>query len=201
MHEDINNRYEQSYVEDTNVLVTDIENTYFNLKAQQTDLVLLDKNVLVRKYVFENNNSIDLDVSFVVNSRILSGNLENFGSRIIDNGIIQYNHNYSFSFFSNYELSGHRLNDVQNIVDSFGFFDKDYIGMSNEVAAVYKLGVLKPKEQKEIVVYIYLNSTSDVQDDIVQLSRMDVNSKINEVCKYWKNYVELHKKIKFKNYI
>ena len=41
LHEDINNQYNQYYTEDTNILHTEITNTYFNLKIKQTDFVLL----------------------------------------------------------------------------------------------------------------------------------------------------------------
>ena len=37
LHEDINNRYCQYYTENTNILNTEIENTYFKLKVRQTD--------------------------------------------------------------------------------------------------------------------------------------------------------------------
>lgn len=33
--------YQQYYTEDTNILNTEIKNTYFNLKITQTDFVLL----------------------------------------------------------------------------------------------------------------------------------------------------------------
>ena len=39
LHEDINNRYNQYYTENTNILNTEIENTYFNLQIKQTDFV------------------------------------------------------------------------------------------------------------------------------------------------------------------
>ena len=54
LHQDINNMYQQYYTEDTNILNTEIKNTYFNLKITQTDFVLLKNSVLVKKYTFEN---------------------------------------------------------------------------------------------------------------------------------------------------
>ena len=56
LHEDINNQYNQYYTEDTNILNTEIINTYFNLKIKQTDFVLLKNSVLIKKYEFENKN-------------------------------------------------------------------------------------------------------------------------------------------------
>lgn len=39
LHEDINNKYNQYYTENTNILNTEIENTYFNLNIKQTDFI------------------------------------------------------------------------------------------------------------------------------------------------------------------
>ena len=44
---DINNVYSQNYVEQTNILNTEIINTYFNLKIVQTDFVPMNGNILV----------------------------------------------------------------------------------------------------------------------------------------------------------
>ena len=44
LHEDINNRYCQYYTENTNILNTEIENTYFKLKVRQNDFVLTKEN-------------------------------------------------------------------------------------------------------------------------------------------------------------
>lgn len=38
LHNDINNQYKQYYTEDTNILNTEITNTYFNLKVLQKRL-------------------------------------------------------------------------------------------------------------------------------------------------------------------
>ena len=60
LHEDQNNRYNQYYTEDTNILNTEIENTYFNLQIKQIDFVSMKNSVLIKRYIFKNNNTIDL---------------------------------------------------------------------------------------------------------------------------------------------
>ena len=52
LHEDINNNYLQYYDTDTNILNTEITNTYFNLKILQTDFVTIKEGILVKKYTF-----------------------------------------------------------------------------------------------------------------------------------------------------
>ena len=199
LHQDINNKYNQKYIENTNILCTNIKNAYFNFNIVQTDCVSIDKNVLVKKYVIENNNKIDLDFKFIINSKILSGSLENFGSRITNNGIIQYNHNYSLSIFSNDEIYGHKLNDVQSTINSAIIEDKDYIGMSNEIAISYNIGIIPKNEKKEICIFIHLYENENIEESINQYPNLNADTEIEKAKKYWNNYVIKHKKINLKN--
>ena len=65
LHDDINNQYHQYYTEDTNILNTEIENTYFQVSIKQTDFMSVKDEVLVKKYIFENKNTIDLNINFL----------------------------------------------------------------------------------------------------------------------------------------
>lgn len=53
LHDDINNTYMQRYVDNTNVLQTEIFNTYFNLRVLQTDFVPVSKNMIIRNYLIK----------------------------------------------------------------------------------------------------------------------------------------------------
>ena len=72
LHDDINNIYKQYYDTDTNILSTEITNTYFNLKILQTDYCLIKENVLAKKYIFINEGKIDLNTQFYIHSESLS---------------------------------------------------------------------------------------------------------------------------------
>ena len=69
LHDDINNQYEQYYTDDTNIINTKIKNTYFNLSVLQTDFVSLTQNVMIKKLVFTNENTIDLNINFLIYSK------------------------------------------------------------------------------------------------------------------------------------
>ena len=45
LHQDINNVYKQYYTEGTNILNTEIVNTYFNLKIIQTDFASIKEGI------------------------------------------------------------------------------------------------------------------------------------------------------------
>lgn len=200
LHQDINNKYEQNYINNTNVLVTNIENSYFNLEIEQTDCAIWNKSILLRKYKLRNKNKIELDIDFIINSKILATNLDNFGSKIFDKGVVQYNHNCSFSIISNLNLKSHKLNNVQEVISSGVFTDKDYIGMSNEIALSYNIGTLKPDEEKEIDLFLYLSNKTNVDLDIEKINKLDAKAEEKETIKYWNDYVNNHNNIKLNNF-
>ena len=49
LHNDINNSYEQEYLENTNILKTKILNNYFNLQITQIDFVPIANDVLIKQ--------------------------------------------------------------------------------------------------------------------------------------------------------
>lgn len=202
LHEDPNNLYNQKYIKNTNILVTEIENSYFKLKVEQTDCALINRDIVIRKYVFKNENDIDLNINFIVNSKILAGSLENYGSRIFENGIVQYNHNYAFNIFSRNHLLGHRLNDVPEHINSGILKDKDYIGMSNEVGISFDIGVLKPGSSTEFYLYVWaVENCRELESKVYDALKFDDEDEIAETTKYWQEYVENHNSIKIKNVV
>lgn len=204
LHDDINNTYNQYYSTDTNVLNTEIENTYFKLNMKQEDFVPMKKDVLIRRYTFINYNKIDLDVKFLINSKLFS-NLNNMvGVRICDNAMIQYSHDFAMTTFSNMPIYSYQLNNVEANISSGVINDKDYIAMSNQSAIAYDLGILKPGETKEFNIYIYTNKNYkvDVLDDLIKeidkIKAYDTLKLITDTKNYWRRYVKKHETIKVK---
>lgn len=197
LHEDQNNKYHQYYTENTNVLNTEIENTYFNLKIKQTDFVSLKNSILIKRYIFENNNTIDLNVNFLVHSKLLSDYNNMVGARMSDNTLIQYSHNNSICMFSKDDILSHQLNDTDSDIESGVIQDKDYIGMSSDSGISYDLGVIKPGEKKELDLFLYVInnvklSEEDLLKEISNIRKMDVAKEQNSVEKFWKKYVKEH---------
>ena len=97
LHDDINNIYKQYYDTDTNILNTEITNTYFNLKILQTDYCLIKENVLAKKYIFINEGKIDLNTQFYIHSELLSDSNNFVATKIVDGGMLQYAHDFAVS--------------------------------------------------------------------------------------------------------
>lgn len=201
LHEDMNNRYRQYYTEDTNILNTEIENTYFKLKIKQTDFIPMKENVLIKRYIFVNENSIDLNIDFLVHSKLLSNSNDMISAKKIERGMIQYNHEYSFSTFASQKTKGHRINDTNQYIYEAQLEDKDYIGMSSDSGISYQLGNLKPGDQVTIDIYLMITenekySTLDkLEEEITRVAKLEVVKEYNATKKYWKKYVEDHNKL------
>ena len=203
LHDDINNVYKQYYDVNTNILNTEITNTYFNLKILQTDFVPLKENVLIRKYTIINENHLDLDVKFFVHSELLSDRNNHVGCRVTDYGMIQYAHDFMVSTISQErKICNHQINGSKNTIKSTNIYDKDYIGMSNDSAISYEIGNIKPNEKKNFELCVVLqeqpNNMVDFEKEIERIRRIDINSEYAKTKSYWRKYVKSHDGLEFK---
>ena len=203
LHDDINNVYKQYYDVNTNILNTEITNTYFNLKILQTDFVPLKENVLIRKYTIINENHLDLDVKFFVHSELLSDRNNHVGCRVTDYGMIQYAHDFMVSTISQErKICNHQINGSKNTIKSTNIYDKDYIGMSNDSAISYEIGNIKPNEKKNFELCVVLqeqpNNMVDFEKEIERIRRIDINSEYAKTKSYWRKDVKSHDGLEFK---
>lgn len=196
LHDDINNVYTQYYETDTNILNTEIKNTYFNLKMIQTDYVMIKENVLVKKFVFLNEGKIDLDTSFYIHSELLSDYNNHVSCKIIDGGMLQYAHDFSFATFAKgHEISKHQINGSKETIKRGEIYDKDYIGMSKDTSICYDLGIIRPQERKVLEICILIGENkniSDMEKEIERVKKIDLNKEYNDTKSYWKKYVKTH---------
>lgn len=202
LHDDINNIYKQYYDTDTNILNTEITNTYFNMKILQTDYMLLKENVLAKKYIFINEGTIDLNTEFYIHSELLS-DINNFVSaKIIDNGMLQYAHDFAVSTFSKgNKIIKHQINGSKNTIKRAEIYDKDYIGMSKDSSIAYEIGKIKPGEKKEIQICIFIDENkniSDIEEEVDRIKRIDYEKEYQNTKAYWRKYVKSHNGLKIK---
>lgn len=202
LHEDVNNVYKQYYDTDTNILNTEITNTYFNLKIIQTDYIMIKENVLVKKYIFLNDGKIDLDTSFYIHSELLSDYNNQVGCMMMDTGMMQYAHDFSFSTFAkSYKVSKHQINGSRDTIKRGEIYDKDYIGMSKDTSICYDLGVIKPQEKKtlEICVLIGENKNiSEMEEEVERIKKIDLNKEYANTKAYWRKYIKTHNGLNLK---
>ena len=202
LHDDINNTYNQYYTENTNILNTEILNTYFELKILQTDFVCENKNVLIKKYKMKNENNIDLEISFLIHSGLLTTDNNQVSGYYRNNTLIQYMHDYTVTICSDKKINNSQINNNKsNIADGI-IGDKDYIGMSNDSSISYNLGVLKPKEEIEFCIYITINHGAEIKSietKIEEIKNIDYKKELDKTKKYWEKYVKEHDTIKLIN--
>ncbi len=201
LHDDINNEYSQNYIEGTNILETHIYNKYFKVKISQTDFVPIDDNFLVRDYIIRNDNIIDLQINFLLHSKIFT-NCNNDTSGFYNfNSLIQYNHDFSICTFSNHEILSRQINGVLQNFNTGIIGGKDYIGMSPNSALSYDLKRLLPGEEKRITLFIYINDNekidviNGIESKIEEIRKLDVDKIKDDTRKYWITYLNNHNKL------
>ena len=202
LHDDINNRYKQYYDTDTNILNTEVTNTYFNLKILQTDYMLLKENVLVKRYEFINEGKIDLDTKFYIHSELLSDKNNHVSCKVIDNGMIQYAHDFAVSTFAKgTKISGHQINGSYDTIKTGEIHDKDYIGMSKDSSICYDMGIIKPQEKKVLEICILIDENrniSSMEDEIDRITKIDLNKEYTLAKAYWRKYLKAHNGLNLK---
>ena len=204
LHNDINNTFKQFYIEGTNVLTTEIVNTYFNLKITQIDFAMVKENVLVRRYHFVNNNTIDLNLKFLTYSKLFT-NINNDACGFVKNdALLQYTHDYTVCTFAKEKISSYQINNAAETFMSGVASGKDYIGMSPDSSIEYDLGVLKPGEEKIFNLYIHVSDNSeknllnDLDQEIERYRKIDLKKELDDTKKYWRKYLKDHSSIELK---
>lgn len=206
LHDDINNHYEQRYIEKTNILETKVENTYFNLEINQKDFVMIKKDVLVKEYILKNNNLINLNVNFLIHSEMASNFENQTSARLLNDALLQYNYDYTFAIFSDKSIYSKQIHNSKDTIKSGSIYGKDYIGMSNDSSISYNIGELKPGEEKSICIYIYTKenkedgSFEEIINDIDKIKKLNVQKELESVKKYWQKFVDNHYRLKGQNY-
>ncbi len=196
---DVNNIYKQKYIDNTNILTTEIKNTYFNLKVIQTDFVSVSDNILIKRYVFINENAINLFVKFFIHSKLHSAENNIVGSKIIENGITQYAHDFAFNICSNkMKKSNYQLNDTGSNIQEGYINDKDYIGMSADSSVCYDLGEIKPGEKKSLDILINITNNNEKEIDLAirNFKKIDVIKEQAKAVAYWEKYLKKHDTLK-----
>ena len=203
IHDDINNSYIQYYDTDTNILNTEITNTYFNLKILQTDFATIKEDILVKKYTFINENNIELDVKFLIHAELLSDQNNFVSGMKIDTGMVQYAHDFSVATFSkSHKLLSAQINESSHTIHAGVIGGKDYIGMSRDSSVSYDIGTIKPGEKKELEICIYIDENKKtmqlVEDEIERIRKIDLNKEYSNVKSYWRKYVKEHNGLNLK---
>lgn len=201
LYNDINNTYLQRYVENTNILQTEIFNTYFKLRILQTDFAPLNENILVRNYLIKNENNYDLDIRMLIDSNILSNVNNDIAGLVRNNTLIQYSHDYTVCLFSKQDLQSYQVNNIQDSIWTGNIWGKDYVGLSNNSGISYEIGVLRPNEEKRFTLYMMVNETNyeTLDSDIDRVKKLDSNELYSKTAEYWRKYVIFHDKLKVLN--
>ena len=195
LHNDINNVYDQRYIEDTNILQTEILNTYFNLQVIQTDFVPINENILIKNYKVINQSNRDLHVNFLAYSKVLSNINNDTCGFFKDECLIQYNHDHALCIFAKENALSYQINNSENTIMSGSIGGKDYIGMSRDSAISYDLQTIKPGDEVNFNLLLYVNDNeekcllNELDNEINRFRKLDIVKMYEDTKKYWRKYL------------
>ena len=124
VNDDFTSVYNQYYVENTNIVKTEITNSKYNLKIIQTDFCMLNEAVVVRRYEFENLSNQNLNIRAIVHADAIANENVDTSGYFKNNSLIQYNHTAAASFFSNYPIEKYKVNNMNKDL-SWNFENKE----------------------------------------------------------------------------
>ena len=160
--------------------------------------------MLVRRYHFVNNNTIDLNLKFLTYSKLFT-NINNDACGFVKNdALLQYTHDYTVCTFAKEKISSYQINNAAETIMSGVASGKDYIGMSPDSSIEYDLGVLKPGEEKIFNLYIHVSDNSeknllnDLDQEIERYRKIDLKKELDDTKKYWRKYLKDHSSIELK---
>jgi len=173
--DDINNVYSQSYLEQTNILNTEIVNTYFNLKVLQTDCVSSKENILIKRYKFTNNHNIKLNIDLLLHSKLLSNTNNNVSGIYQNQTLMQYMHDYTLAIVSKKEPLSYQINNTEDNISEGFIGGKDYVGMSVDSSISYNVGEIEPGQEATIDIILTVHENrkkiEDLEDEHIRLKR------------------------------
>ena len=77
---------------------------------------------------------------------------------------------------------------------------KDYIGMSENSAISYDIGIIKPNEKKTIDIYQLVqkqpDQMSELEKEIERIKKIDLQSEYLKTKNYWRKYLKAHDGLK-----
>jgi len=197
----------QEYEKDTNILITGYSGP---LKIRRTDFVLTDRDILVRKYEFENpadsfspENNRSIELAFVSFTSFIS-TIHDLSSVMFDfdtDSLVHYRHGYYFAIASNREVTAFQLgNNSYESARTLDLKSNDQIGMMYDGAMSWDLGRLEPGETKSIVLYFCPGRTlKEAKDNARSVKNLPYSEIYRQTRDYWSNVLKNARIIHTKN--
>lgn len=185
---------EQSYEDNSNILLTSFENSDFGLRIYQRDFVLEDRDILVRKYTIENIANRNLDIKAYIHTDFITDPM-NVRSGMMDfenSTAVIYNKLSAVAIGSKNKICKFQFgNDAKNAVKYDCLYGKDSISMTSDMGLKWEVGVCETGKTIEFCLYFCFSSTvKDCINLINDVKNEDVDLLITNTKKYWKSFFE-----------
>lgn len=184
----------QEYLEDTNILETNVHFFKLPLEVTQTDFCLPDQSVMIRHYTIKNSGKEEFHAGMGVASHVISSPMD-MGNTLFDftmDALVHYRHDGCWAIASNMTVKEFQIgNNPFGAIWEGKLNGVDNIGMSPDGALVWDLGNLQPDEKKSITLYItFSRSLTELKSltSLIKVSRFHELVEMTTV--YWHDYLK-----------
>lgn len=189
---------EQKYDDNAAILDTLFENSDYGLRIHQKDFVLEDRDILIRKYTFENISDRELNVRTFIHTDFItdSMNVRSGMMDFINDVAVIYNKLSAVSIGSQNKICKFQFgNDAKNAAKYDNLFGKDSISMTSDMGLKWELGICNPGQTLEFCLYFcFANNINESVSMFNDVKKEDSDLLLANTKKYWKNlYNNLNK--------
>lgn len=191
LHEDMW-KHSQKYLENTNILQTEILNETIGCSIIQTDFALKEKDIIIRNYKIKNTSSRQYEFKFLVYNCFIS-NPSSLKSSLFDfesDSLVHYSHSRYLAVASDHTISGFQLGDAKTGAEKGQLTGIDEIIVTGDTAFMLDEKSLEPGEEAEINLYIVLaKNLSKIQKDVLWVKAQSVQELLSKTEQYWKKFI------------
>lgn len=199
---DGNWQHNQLYIEDTNVLETVFEDTSLGIMVRQTDFILIERDIFVRKCVIKNISREVNSAKLILNSSMIS-NSNNLRSTVFEynaDSLVYFRHDNYIAISSDTKISDFTIGDEYENSYKEKLLGVDDVAISANANLEWQLGELNPGQTKEIVIYLHVAKTlKDCLEGIKEIKKVPASTLLNDTIEYWREFLKKAKILNIKN--
>jgi len=185
--------YSQEYINDTNILKTSAKAKRCELQVTTLDFVVYDRDIVVRCYQVTNMSDGPVPAVFIYYASFYIEEGPLYNTTCFDNEydvMLHYRRGTWFGVAGNrvpgdYQCGWCRDSSLK------GSFDGNPMAMAPDGCQAWNLGVLKPGESKNIVVYITAgHERQQVLENIFYARKRGLDRLLQETADFWETYLQ-----------
>lgn len=191
--------HEQSYLENTNVLVTKATAVKLPLVVTATDFVVPDEDLLVRDYLIQNTSAAAVSIRFFYYASLTIEENQRYNTVMFEpqvDGLVYFRRNYAFTLASANVCNGYTASHAFSHAAQ-GYLPGNKIAMTPDGAIVWELSIAAGEAVR---LPIYLSAGTSIEESqsrMLTAKSKPVSEWLEITTTYWRNYLTQTNRLPF----